>query len=104
MRNVGEHSQPLAGAPIEMREREDQIGLRNLRHDHSISGADASVRAAEVLLTTAGSNGIGGKEFKVTKDAPQVILELSANAGEIKPAAFSLYCASEPIWWRWRGA
>ncbi len=27
-----------------------------------------------------------GKEFKVTKGAPQVILELSANAGEVKPA------------------
>ncbi len=27
-----------------------------------------------------------GKEFKVTKGAPQVILELSANAGQIKPA------------------
>jgi H+-transporting ATPase len=26
-----------------------------------------------------------GKEFKVTKGAPQVILELSANAGEVKP-------------------
>jgi H+-transporting ATPase len=27
-----------------------------------------------------------GKPFKVTKGAPQVILELSANAGEVKPA------------------
>ncbi len=27
-----------------------------------------------------------GKEFKVTKGAPQVILELSANAGQVKPA------------------
>jgi len=29
----------------------------------------------------------GGKEFKVTKGAPQVILELSANAGNVKTAA-----------------
>ena len=27
-----------------------------------------------------------GKQFKVTKGAPQVILALSANAGEVKPA------------------
>ncbi|MGA2939213.1 MAG: plasma-membrane proton-efflux P-type ATPase [Syntrophobacteraceae bacterium] len=27
-----------------------------------------------------------GKQFKVTKGAPQVILELSANAGQVKPA------------------
>ncbi len=27
-----------------------------------------------------------GKEFKVTKGAPQVILELSSNAGQVKPA------------------
>ena len=27
-----------------------------------------------------------GKTFKVTKGAPQVILELSANAGQVKPA------------------
>ena len=26
-----------------------------------------------------------GKEFKVTKGAPQVILELSANAGQVNP-------------------
>ena len=55
MRNVGEHSQPLAGTPIEMREREDQIGLRNLRHDHSIPGAGVSFHATEVLLATAGA-------------------------------------------------
>ena len=29
--------------------------------------------------------GTDGKEFKVTKGAPQVILELSANAGQVKP-------------------
>jgi H+-transporting ATPase len=29
---------------------------------------------------------VDGKAFKVTKGAPQVILELSANAGEVKPA------------------
>jgi H+-transporting ATPase len=36
--------------------------------------------------TEATVKGSDGKEFKVTKGAPQVILELSANAGQIKPA------------------
>ena len=36
--------------------------------------------------TEATVKGPDGKEFKVTKGAPQVILELSANAGQVKPA------------------
>ncbi len=36
--------------------------------------------------TEATVKGTDGKEFKVTKGAPQVILELSDNAGEVKPA------------------
>ena len=36
--------------------------------------------------TEATVKGTDGKKFKVTKGAPQVILELSANAGEVKPA------------------
>ena len=36
--------------------------------------------------TAAAIKGTDGKEFKVTKGAPQVILELSANAGQVKPA------------------
>ena len=36
--------------------------------------------------TEATIKGADGKEFKVTKGAPQVILELSANAGQVKPA------------------
>lgn len=36
--------------------------------------------------TEATVEGTDGKEFKVAKGAPQVILELSANAGEIKSA------------------
>ena len=36
--------------------------------------------------TEATVKGMDGKEFKVTKGAPQVILELSANAGQVKPA------------------
>jgi H+-transporting ATPase len=36
--------------------------------------------------TEATVKGAEGKEFKVTKGAPQVILELSANAGQVKPA------------------
>ncbi len=36
--------------------------------------------------TEATVKGADGKEFKVTKGAPQVILELSANAGQVRPA------------------
>jgi H+-transporting ATPase len=36
--------------------------------------------------TEASVKGTDGKEFKVTKGAPQVILELSANAGQVKSA------------------
>ena len=36
--------------------------------------------------TEAAVKGADGKEFKVTKGAPQVILALSANAAEVKPA------------------
>jgi H+-transporting ATPase len=36
--------------------------------------------------TEATVTGTDGKTFKVTKGAPQVILALSANAGEVKPA------------------
>jgi H+-transporting ATPase len=36
--------------------------------------------------TEATVKGADGREFKVTKGAPQVILELSANAGQVKPA------------------
>src|SRR5271156_1008262 len=36
--------------------------------------------------TEAAVKGADGKAFKVTKGAPQVILAMSANAGEVKPA------------------
>ena len=36
--------------------------------------------------TEASVKGTDGKQFKVTKGAPQVILELSANAAQVKPA------------------
>jgi H+-transporting ATPase len=36
--------------------------------------------------TEASVKGADGKEFKTTKGAPQVILELSANAAQVKPA------------------
>jgi H+-transporting ATPase len=36
--------------------------------------------------TEATVKGADGKDFNVTKGAPQVILELSANAGQVKPA------------------
>ena len=35
--------------------------------------------------TEASVKGKDGKEFKVTKGAPQVIMQLSANAGQVKP-------------------
>jgi H+-transporting ATPase len=37
--------------------------------------------------TEATVKGADGKQFQVAKGAPQVILEMSANAGEVKPAA-----------------
>jgi H+-transporting ATPase len=37
--------------------------------------------------TEATVKGMDGKEFKTTKGAPQVILELSANAAQVKPTA-----------------
>ena len=36
--------------------------------------------------TEATVKGADGKQFKVAKGAPQVILALAANAGEVKPA------------------
>ncbi len=36
--------------------------------------------------TEATVKGADGKQFKVTKGAPQVILELSTNAGQVKPS------------------
>ena len=36
--------------------------------------------------TEATVKGEDGKEFKVTKGAPQVIMAMSANAGQVKPA------------------
>ena len=36
--------------------------------------------------TEATVKGKDGKEFKVTKGAPQVIMAMSANAGQVKPA------------------
>jgi H+-transporting ATPase len=38
------------------------------------------------LVYATGAKTYFGKTFKVTKGAPQVILALSANAGQVKPA------------------
>jgi H+-transporting ATPase len=50
--------------------------------------------------TEATVKGADGKEFKVTKGAPQVILELSANAGQVKPAIEKAVneCAASARW------
>jgi len=67
----------------------DLAVLGGLKYDQALKGyqvvhfqpfdpvhkrTEATVKAAD------------GKEFRVTKGAPQVILELSANAGQVKPA------------------
>ena len=47
-----------------------------------------------------------GKTFKVTKGAPQVILALSANAGQVKPAvegAVNEFAARASVRWAWPG-
>jgi len=54
--------------------------------------------------TEATVKGADGTAFKVTKGAPQVILELSANAGQVKLAveqAVNEFAASAR--WVWRG-
>jgi len=74
----------LEGNPIE----EDQSALNGLKNDQALKGCQV-VHSQPFdpvhKRTEASVKGTDGKEFKVTKGAPQVILELSANAGEIKP-------------------
>ncbi len=57
--------------------------------------------------TEATVKGKDGKTFKVTKGAPQVILALSANAGQVKAAASRKRSMNLPravfVRWAWRG-
>ena len=75
-----------------------------------------SLRAYEVVhfqpfdpvhkRTEAAVKAKDGKTFKVTKGAPQVILALSANAGQVKPAvekAVNEFAARGFRSWAWRG-
>jgi H+-transporting ATPase len=68
----------------------DLAVLGGLKNDQALKGYkvthfqpfDPVHKRTETAVT-----GPDGKAFKVTKGAPQVILALSANAGEVKPAA-----------------
>ena len=82
----------LAGALASSAEDNDTIDLAVLvgvKDDQALK----SYQAVHFLpfdpvhkRTEAAVKGADGKEFKVTKGAPQVILALSANAGDVKPA------------------
>jgi len=82
----------LAGALASRADNNDTIDLAvlgGLKNDQALKGYkvghfqpfDPVHKRTEAAVT-----GPDGKAFKVTKGAPQVILELSANAGEVKPA------------------
>jgi len=67
----------------------DLAVLGGLKNDHALK--DYKVDHFQPFdpvhkRTEATVKGADGKEFKVTKGAPQVILALSANAAEVKPA------------------
>ncbi len=67
----------------------DQAVLGGLENDQALKGCRVvHFRPFDPVRkrTEATVKGTDGKQFKVTKGAPQVILELSANAGQVKPA------------------
>lgn len=67
----------------------DMAVIAGLKNDKALNGYDVvHFQPFDPVhkRTEATVKGTDGKEFKVTKGAPQVILELSANAGEVKPA------------------
>ena len=82
----------LAGALASRAEDNDTIDLAvlgGMKDDKTLK----SYQAVHFLpfdpvhkRTEATVKGADGKEFKVTKGAPQVILAMSANAGQVKPA------------------
>jgi H+-transporting ATPase len=90
--NVPAEQVILDGALASRAENNDTIDLAVLG---GVKDKD-SLKAFEVVhfqpfdpvhkRTEAAVKAKDGKTFKVTKGAPQVILELSANAGEVKPA------------------
>jgi magnesium-transporting ATPase (P-type) len=56
--------------------------------------------------TEATVKGADGKQFFVAKGAPQVILEMSTNAGEVKPAvekAVNEFAGAASVPWAWPG-
>jgi magnesium-transporting ATPase (P-type) len=82
----------LLGALASRAENNDTIDLailESLKNKEALQGYqvvhlqpfDPVHKRTEVAVKAA-----DGKAFKVTKGAPQVILELSANAGQVKPA------------------
>jgi H+-transporting ATPase len=67
----------------------DLAVLAGLKDDQALKGYQAihfQPFDAVHKRTEATIKGADGKQFRVTKGAPQVILELSANAGEVKAA------------------
>jgi H+-transporting ATPase len=67
----------------------DLAVLAGLKSDHALKGYKVDhFQPFDPVhkRTEADVTGPDGKAFKVTKGAPQVILALSANAGEVKPA------------------
>jgi H+-transporting ATPase len=67
----------------------DLAVLGGLKNDQAVNGyQEGHFQPFDPVhkRTEAAVKGPDGKEFKVTKGAPQVILELSANAGQVKPA------------------
>jgi H+-transporting ATPase len=67
----------------------DLAVLGGLRNDQALQGYEVvHFQPFDPVhkRTEATVKGTDGKEFKVTKGAPQVILELSANAEQVKPA------------------
>ena len=82
----------LSAALASRAENQDTIDLAvlsGLKNDQALKGYqvihfqpfDPVHKRTEATVRDA-----DGREFKVTKGAPQVILELSANAGQVKPA------------------
>jgi len=82
----------LSAALASRAENQDTIDLAvlgGLKSDQALKGYQVvHFRPFDPVhkRTEATVKGTDGKEFKVTKGAPQVILELSANAGQVKPA------------------
>ena len=83
----------LYGALASRAEDKDTIDLAvigGLKNDQALMGYQVlHFQAFDPVhkRTEASVKSADGKQFKVAKGAPQVILEMSTNAGEVKPAA-----------------